>query len=285
LDFCSNLIYDWGYKAGYSGLEGEYADINYCDNVLVAGPSTTWLASAFEGGSKGTRIYQRGNLVDVNRNGIPDGRDQGWAAFNGTFTQVDAPFSVPQIGRDEARKAYRLILSLAGATPWARDSSDASVVADVLAEKGRIVNTVDEAGGWPALETAPAPPDADNDGMPDLWERALGHHPAQADHNGDADGDGYTNLEGYLNWLGRPHAMTMAGTPLDIDLRVFTKGFPEAAYEVVASSGGEAVLRPGGYHVRFVPAGDAGGLARVVFRTRQGRDVADGEVQILVVPN
>jgi hypothetical protein len=50
------------------------------------------------------------------------------------------------------------------------------------------------------LTTAPAPADADNDGMPDAWERTAGLDPeADADGNADADGDGYTNLEEFLN--------------------------------------------------------------------------------------
>ena len=41
--------------------------------------------------------------------------------------------------------------------------------------------------------------DADEDGLPDLWEKAHGLNPADpADADGDADGDGFTNREEYL---------------------------------------------------------------------------------------
>lgn len=53
---------------------------------------------------------------------------------------------------------------------------------------------------FPELKSAPAPKDADNDGLPDDWETQNGLDPQDpSDNNKDKDGDCYTNLEEWLN--------------------------------------------------------------------------------------
>lgn len=49
------------------------------------------------------------------------------------------------------------------------------------------------------IASRPSNWDSDNDGMPDIWENAVGLNPNVADENDDMDGDGYTNIEEYLN--------------------------------------------------------------------------------------
>lgn len=68
-----------------------------------------------------------------------------------------------------------------------------------------MINSQDEVGGWPTLESKPALPDLDRDGMPDAWEQSHGLRPDDpGDRNGDRNNDGYTNLEEYLNSLCTP---------------------------------------------------------------------------------
>lgn len=63
-----------------------------------------------------------------------------------------------------------------------------------------IIDSQEAVGGWPQLKSRPTPPDRDNDGMPDAWERGYGLDPDDgADGSEDRDGDGYTNVEEYLN--------------------------------------------------------------------------------------
>jgi hypothetical protein len=63
-----------------------------------------------------------------------------------------------------------------------------------------MIDSQDEVGGWPILNSQAPVRDTDRDGMPDEWERAHGLDPTSAtDGAQDHNGDGYTNLEEYLN--------------------------------------------------------------------------------------
>ncbi len=203
LDFVNNVLYNWGSKAGYTGANPDSPQINYVGNYGVAGPSTptSRLYNVFQGGGTDTQIYQSGNFIDGNRNGVRDGVDAGWAMFNGFYTPIDSRFDFPQIQTDGAQTAYDRVLAGAGAS-LVRDAVDARVLNDVVDETGGIIDSQSQVGGWPALESRQPPLDTDQDGMPDFWEILFGLDPNNAeDRNGDFDGDGYTNLEKYLNGL------------------------------------------------------------------------------------
>ncbi len=100
-----------------------------------------------------------------------------------------------------AEEAYKLLLANAGAS-LVRDAVDKRFIQDVKNRTGKLLDSQDEVGGWPKLNSKPAPKDTDQDGMPDAWEKANKLDPRNPeDRNGDADSDGYTNLEEYLNSL------------------------------------------------------------------------------------
>ena len=149
-------------------------------------------------------------------------------------------------------------------------------------------------GGFGTLNSAAAPVDTDQDGMPDFYETALGWNPASQDHNtalansgGVITGTtfmpagtvaGYTRLEEYLHYLAIPHgtvAKNISGTPtsIQVDLRKFTIGLflvsgihdresPSAA--AVALSG------TGNYLVTFTPTANYVGRARFDFTVTDG---------------
>ncbi len=62
-----------------------------------------------------------------------------------------------------------------------------------------IIDSPRDVGGWPPLESKPAPPDTDHDDLPDAWEVKYGLDPNNADDRNTLADDGYTMLEKYLN--------------------------------------------------------------------------------------
>ena len=219
LDFRNNVIYNWGDQAGYSGnvSPGEFVNMNYVGNYLVAGPDTgsTRTTRAFDGASTNTVIYQSDNRIDSDRDAALDGTNTGWGMFVGSYTQQATPFPAAAVATDSPDLAYQKILASAGAFPWARDTVDARITGDVLTQ-----NTVDRVpgssatqiildetnvGGYPAVTSVarPAGWDSDNDGMPNWWETARGLNPSVAGPTQTTlTGPGtYTDLEHYLNYL------------------------------------------------------------------------------------
>ena len=93
------------------------------------------------------------------------------------------------------------VLARAGASFPKRDTIDTRIVNDVLNKTGHsIVNTdAQPEGAWPVLNSLPAPPDFDHDGMPNDWELANGLDSTDAEDGKIVGPDGYTNLEIYLN--------------------------------------------------------------------------------------
>jgi pectate lyase len=203
LDFVNNVLYNWGMMPGYSADASEgVTRINYVNNYAVAGPSTpaSKRSTLFIGGSANTQIYQSGNAMDSNLNKVRDGTDIGWAMFTSSYTRQSERFDFPAVSADDAATAYARVLADVGASR-ARDPVDLRVLAHVANETGGLIDSQNQVGAWPALETAPAPKDSDQDGMPDEWEVQNGLNPNDpADRNKDAGG-GYTFLEKYLDSL------------------------------------------------------------------------------------
>ena len=213
LDFRNNVVFNWGQRGdwggwGVCGKVGEYLQLNFVGNTHIAGPDTTKpeaRTTAMSSNLDSSQAYQADNRIDSDRDGVLDGVDTGWGMFRGQWTRMSKAFAVPRmyrVGTQRAQQAYESVLAGAGATPWNRDSVDARVVASVVSQGGRIINSQGEVGGWPELAGAPAPADADADGMSDQWELFRGLDPGDAaDSATDRDGDGYTNVEEYLNEL------------------------------------------------------------------------------------
>ncbi|MFL6337348.1 MAG: pectinesterase family protein [Pyrinomonadaceae bacterium] len=203
LDFVNNVIYNWGGEASYSGPDSEGGPhVNYVGNYLVAGPMTaSSKLRAFSGGGVNTTIYQSNNLLDGDKDGVRDGVDNGWSMFINSYTKREpARFEFTQVKTQDAATAYELVLKTAG-NSLKRDSVDERVAGEVRSETGRHINSQTDVGGYPLLNPGPALNDADNDGIPDVWETGHGLNPTDgADGRAVASG-GYTNLELYLNDL------------------------------------------------------------------------------------
>jgi hypothetical protein len=217
-DFRNNVIYNWGNNNVYAGEGGTY---NIVNNYYKAGPSTgrkvrNRVVNPFKRADiPFGKFYVDGNYVD----GFPDVTANNWLGVTmneGTdadakAAKLDQPFPAAPITTHPATAAYSLVLERAGAS-LLRDTLDARIVKDVINRTGGFI---DVQGGhphgtpyeqtinaWPTLKALPAPADADQDGMPDEWERRQGLNPVDAS---DAAlfklHKQYTNIEVYINSL------------------------------------------------------------------------------------
>ena len=218
-DYRNNVLYNWGYESSYGGeahQKGdrrtppiEFTTVNMVANYYKPGPATKdsvrgrIVKPSSRGGMEDAGSwYVAGNYVA----GSSDVTAHNSLGVHGdSFHKLDAPWEAMAIHQQSPKDAYLAVLGHAGCSLPRRDSIDTRIIEEVrngTATHGNngIITTQDDVGGWPALESAEAPQDSDNDGMPDDWEKKHGLNANDAsDSSPDKDGDGYTNVEEYLN--------------------------------------------------------------------------------------
>ncbi len=219
VDFRNNVLYNW---SGSTNLG--IGQFNLINNYYRPGPNTDTGAGRYpvrpkvktDGVTVGT---MQGTIFEWNEAWSRDNylamqwgvRDEGYPGNvpQQAFRLAAQPVAIRDRPHTHASgKAYELVLDSAGAS-LVRDAADKRVVRGIRDRTHRLIDSQNEVGGWPALHSQPAPRDADQDGIPDLWEKRHGlDHNDPTDHNGDVDGDGYTNLEAYLNSLVPDMGMT-----------------------------------------------------------------------------
>ncbi len=232
VDWVNNVIYNWSLNPGYTaGAEEGSPHINYTNNYSIAGPNTpagAARARSFTGGSANTLVFQSGNFIDGDVDGVRDGANTGWAQFNGTYTRQETRFDFPAVRTQTAQVAYERVLASAGNyingsglerrfVPINRDTVDARILNHVATDTGSFIDSQTQVGGYPTLVSQPAPVDTDGDGMSDNYETANGLNASDA--NAITAG-GRSNLENYLNSLTQaaPTAalVTMGGRVLTV---------------------------------------------------------------------
>jgi pectate lyase len=203
-DVRNNVIYNHGGTA--SGLTQGNLEVNYVANYIRPGPSSRAKTPITVGNKpvdSDLKFHIRGNIFEGHEELTRDNTKFFSAHEIDGKRQVrtfDQPFAAPSVNTVPARDVVELVLASVGASLPQRDAVDARLVNHVRTRTGKMINSQTEVGGWPALAAAPAPADADNDGMPDAWESKHGLNPRDAaDANVDSDQDGYTNIEEYLN--------------------------------------------------------------------------------------
>jgi hypothetical protein len=221
VDFRNNVIYDWGHNNVYGGENGTY---NIVNNYYKYGPST----------GKGVRnrivnpttedknlpagkFFVKGNFVDGfadvsadNRLGVHLGKNA--AADQMPKILVASPFPSEAISEESAETALQQVLRHGGASLPGRDTLDQRILKEVRVRGGRMIDVQGgfphgtayekSKGAWPALKSAAAPKDTDQDGMPDDWEKKNKLNPTDAaDAAKFTLAKGYTNIEVYVNSL------------------------------------------------------------------------------------
>jgi hypothetical protein len=218
IDHRNNVIYNWGNNSAYGG---ENSQVNMVGNYYKPGPASSKSSRnrVLDGSAAGGRWFISGNFVV----GDPAVTADNWLGVHRTYApiaqmRVAEPFPYAAVRTQSAEEAYELVLAHSGATLPRRDPLDARVINEVRAGTARfgkkfrgggvgIIDSQDDVGGWPRLESLPPPADSDHDGMPDAWESAHRLDPQNPqDGAGDRDNDGYTNVEEYLNSLVPPES-------------------------------------------------------------------------------
>jgi len=240
-DFRNNVIYNWGgSRPGYDADLDSICRYNYVGNYAKPGYNGTagYLYSA-------ACTYFKGYYADNYFNGTYSSDDWQWVEWNtskGGWTQAQkdaykqsVPFPAGPITTDTALEAYQKVLDHAGASFPFRDSVDTRVVNDVINTTGQVIDTQSQVGGWPTLNSLPAPNDTDQDGMPDAWETDNELDPYDdADRNYYDLNSNYTNLEVYLYRLVEPDANAPTPDPMTFATPPYAMG--PASIAMIAST-------------------------------------------------
>jgi hypothetical protein len=301
LDIFNNVIYNWRSRT----TDGGAHQVNFVNNYYKAGAASTYsrALNAQYGGFPGTQQYYfEGNVMTPGGGVNPGFGTNNQAAGKTTSTEsggtlpenstppysawVSAPFFPSHATIDEVTNAYKKVLSDVGCTQPVIDDHDARVIRETIdgtytytgqgpyGGSPGLPNSQNDVCGWEDYGnySRPADWDTDNDGLPNWWEQIVGLNPHSmpgdfSDSNGDPDGDEYTNLEDYLNWLAAPHFDCTNGTPLDVDLTQFTRGFTNNSpvYSVSATTHGSVALVGNGRIARFISSTTTNALGGFVF--------------------
>ncbi len=214
IEYVNNIIYNWGVNGLVGGHSGAMHYQDVIGNYFIAGPNS---GHAFLGMFSTTdHVYHRGNYIDINKDGILNGRLVVDSDFVSTkvkpaiivdstsvkgATLQNKPNFTPNVTAEDAVDAYKTVLKEAGASLH-RDAIDNRIIGYLksLGKEGKIFKSEADAGGQGAMETGIPLPDTDGDGIPDAWEKSHALNPDDAT-DGNALKQGYTNLEVYLNEL------------------------------------------------------------------------------------
>jgi hypothetical protein len=201
-DVRNNVIYDFGGTA--SGLTQGILKVNYVGNYLRPGPSSRAPTPISVGHPSELTYFIRDNLIEGNEALTADNTrffsSVDWQGKR-EVRIVPVPFAAPPVTTVPAKDALARVLADVGASRPKRDAVDARLVDHVRIRGGRLINSQEEVGGWPALQSAPPPADTDQDGLPDAWETAHGLDPRNPADAGALAASGYSHLEEFLSSL------------------------------------------------------------------------------------
>ncbi|HLW10771.1 MAG TPA: hypothetical protein VKX35_10245 [Fermentimonas sp.] len=230
VDYRNNVIYNWGNNTAY-GAEG--GNINIVNNYYKPGPASSKrerimsIDKYVKDSNKATydiwgTYFIDGNYVDGSTRATAD--NWAYGVYNqfhnkyGTVSEADKAamrLSEPlpindNVTTHSPHDAYDLVLAYGGAS-LVRDIVDERIVKEVRngtytytgsgGSTNGIIDSQEDVGGWPILESLPAPIDSSGDGMPDDWKIKNGLDPDKKQAAGRDLSTGYDNIEVYINSL------------------------------------------------------------------------------------
>ncbi|MBS7458172.1 pectate lyase family protein [Coralloluteibacterium stylophorae] len=157
----NNLIYNPGQRAiHYNLIAWEWEGEDYQDgvmdirgNVLRGGMDTAeGLPLLTFGGSGDLRAHLADNIA-VDRFGQPLPTSGRYTTGPARLVETDTGMDLPRgFALRPAAEVEEAVLAEAGARPWDRDPHDIRIIADVVEGRGRILDSQDQVGGYPAYE-------------------------------------------------------------------------------------------------------------------------------------
>lgn len=202
IEYVNNVVYNWGKSGFVGGHSSAHHRQDIINNYFIAGPvSSDGFIAMF---SATDHVYHSGNKVDLNKDGVLNGRvvtDEDFIKQKATLESARQNISMTGDEIQSAEEAYKVVLRSAGAS-LKRDAVDKRLIGYLasLGKKGEIFHKEEDAGGQPPLKGGKVLKDTDQDGMPDKWERKNRLNQREPDGN-TLRSDGYSNLEHYLNSL------------------------------------------------------------------------------------
>ena len=203
IEIINNVIYNWGSNGLVGGHSGALHHQDIVNNYFIAGPNS---GKAFIGMFSATdHVYQSGNKVDMDKNGVLNGRlvtDEDFIKTGATLETKTQNSSFALSGIEQPEIAYVKVLKQAGASLH-RDEIDNRLIGYVksLGKKGQVIKAEAEVGGQKEFKSRQALKDTDGDGIPDKWETKHHLNPKSPDDANLVSSNGYTYLEEYLNEL------------------------------------------------------------------------------------
>ncbi len=216
VDFRNNVIYNAGDNSSYGGeAAGKY---NIVGNYIKYGPATKSSirfkvtqvdidASTLYGQRFGTYYIQDNFVFESTANTQNNWLGVTYASgVNQSAARANVPFECTPIMQHTAVVAFERVLDHAGAS-LVRDAVDARIVHETrtgtatftgsVTKRPGIIDTPNDVGGYPVYNSAAAPADSDNDGIPDGWLEA--NYPGNTANQ--VHESGYTYVELYINSL------------------------------------------------------------------------------------
>ncbi|HEV7690902.1 MAG TPA: pectate lyase [Hyphomonadaceae bacterium] len=159
-----NVVYNPGKRFAHYNLHAnewgthEYVEgeINITGNAFLAGPSTDKKAAAFMMGGEGALALRMSNNLALDGQGKPLARIGRFGDSEAILLDISEKTDAAA-ARADFLPMIDKVLAGCGARPWDRDPIDARIIADVKNGTGRIVNSEQEAGGYPVRAETHAP--------------------------------------------------------------------------------------------------------------------------------
>jgi pectate lyase len=181
-------------------------DFVYVGNVVLPGPSTTHHAATAIETFNFSPLY--GISLVVRDNLAMRRPDCAWGERLPILTEAaalqvsDDPQKPMSVVAQPADQVLDLVSHIAGDRLTDRrppDRLDTMVIKHLRRCRGRVIDRVEQVGGWAELPLAPRRIDTDGDGLEDGWEAARGLDPSRSDDPWAIDArTGYPRIEAYL---------------------------------------------------------------------------------------